>query len=147
MATYTATVISSKPIDEAFTYLADFRTAPEWDENTVSSDLTKGDPFSTGATYKVVTEFGGRELTLEYETVEIQRPDRVVLTSGTGMAGITDTMTFEATATGTEVTYDANVAPKGLVKVIDPVLTLIFKRVGDNAAKGLREALGADKSQ
>jgi len=144
MATYTATVISSKPIDEAFTYLADFRTAPEWDENTVSSDLTKGDPFSTGATYKVVTEFGGRELTLEYETVEIQRPDRVVLTSGTGMAGITDTMTFKALPDGrTEVTYSANVAPKGLAKILDPVFALIFKRVGDKAVAGLRRELDA----
>ena len=40
------------------------------------------------------------------------------------------------------MTYDANVAPKGLTRLIDPILTLMFKRVGDRAAEGLRRSLG-----
>ncbi|MGB0121197.1 MAG: SRPBCC family protein [Solirubrobacterales bacterium] len=144
MASYTATVVSPRPIDDVFGYLADFSTAPEWDENTVSSELTSGDPFVAGAKYEVVTEFGGRELTLTYETVEIERPARVVLESGTGMAGIRDTMTFKSTPDGgTEVTYEANVSPNGFAKVLDPVFSLIFKRVGDKAVKGLRRELDA----
>jgi len=132
--------------EEAFDYLSDFSTASEWDGNTVSSELISGDPKSVGAKYRVVTKFGGREMTLTYETVELDRPNRVVLESGNSSTDITDTMTFEATSTGTDVTYDANVAPKGLTKLLDPVLTLVFKRVGDNAAKGLRKALRADQA-
>ena len=147
MASYNTTVNSPKSPEEAFDYLSDFSTASEWDGNTVSSELISGDAKSVGAKYRVVTKFGGREMELTYETVELDRPNRVVLKSGNSSTEITDTMTFRPTATGTEVTYDANVAPKGLVKLMDPVLSLIFKRVGDNAAKGLREALGADKSQ
>lgn len=144
MANYTAVVVSPKPIEEAFNYLADFRTAAEWDGNTVSSDLVKGDPFTPGARYKVVTEFGGREMTLEYETVTVEKPNRVVLTSGTGMADIKDSMEFVSLPDGgTEVTYSANIAPKGLAKILDPVFALIFKRVGDNAVKGLRRELDA----
>ena len=144
MANYTAKVTSPKPVEEVFTYLANFSTAPEWDENTNSSDLTTGDPFVVGAKYEVVTEFGGREMTLTYETVEIDRPNRVVLKSGTGMADITDTMTFKANpAGGTDVTYDANVKPKGLARILDPVFGLIFKRVGDKAVVGLRRELDA----
>lgn len=143
MANYTATVLSSKSAAEAFEYLADFRNAPEWDENTVSSKLLTDDPFAEGARYEVVTKFGGREMELTYEAVEVDRPRRIVLKSGNGSTDIRDAMTFRETADGTEVTYDADVAPKGLVKLLDPILLLIFKRVGDKAVVGLKRELDA----
>ena len=143
MANYNATVVSSKTLEEAFEYMADFRTAPEWDENTVSSKLLTADLFVVGARYDVVTKFAGRDMDLTYETAEIDRPHRIVLKSQNGSTEIKDTMTFRETAQGTEVTYDANIAPQGLVKLLDPVLTLIFKRVGDKAVKGLKRELDA----
>ena len=142
MANYNATVSSPKSPEEAFDYLADFTNATEWDPNTNVSECVSGEPGSVGSKYRVVTEFGGREMELTYETVEVDRPNRVVLQSGNSSTEIRDTMTFRPTATGTDVTYDANVKPKGLTKLIDPVLTLMFKRVGDRAADGLRKALG-----
>ena len=143
MANYNATVNSPKTPEEAFDYLADFTNATEWDPNTSSSKCVEGQPGDLGSRYEVVTEFGGREMELTYETIEVDRPRKVVLQSGNSSTEIRDTMTFAPSGTGTEVTYNANVAPKGLVKLIDPVLSLMFKRVGDRAADGLREALGA----
>ena len=55
-----------------------------------------------------------------------------------------DTMSFsESSAGGTRVTYDAELALKGPLRVLDPLLGLAFKRVGDRAANGLRATLGA----
>jgi uncharacterized protein YndB with AHSA1/START domain len=141
MANYNATVSSPKSPEEAFDYLADFTNATEWDPNTSTSECVEGVPGTVGSRYRVVTEFGGREMELTYETVEVDRPRRVVLRSGNSSTEIVDTMTFEPTASGTDVKYDANVTPKGLVKLIDPILSLMFKRVGDRAAEGLRRSL------
>ena len=141
MVNYNATVSTKKSREEAFDYLADFTNATEWDPNTSSSKCVSGEPGEVGSRYEVVTEFGGREMELTYETVESVRPSRVVLESGNGNTEIRDTMTFEESPDGTEVTYDANVAPKGLTRLIDPILTLMFKRVGDRAAEGLRRSL------
>ncbi len=143
MATYKATFKSPMSVEEVFTFLADFSNAPEWDANTKSSDLIEGDPYEVGATYKVVTGFAGRDLTLTYETIEIERPNRVVLKSGTGMADIEDVMTFEADGEGSVVSYQANILPHGLAKVLDPVFGLIFNKVGDRAAESLKDALKA----
>ena len=143
MATYKATIKSPMSVEEVFNFLADFSNAPEWDANTKSSDLTEGDPYETGAKYKVVTGFAGRDLTLTYETIEIERPNRVVLRSGTALADIEDVMTFEADGTGSIVTYQANIITSGLAKVLDPVFGLIFNKVGDRAAESLRDALKA----
>ena len=143
MANYKATINSPMSVEEAFDYLADFTNATEWDPNTTSSQCIEGEPGTPGSRYKVVTEFGGREMELTYETIEVDRPRKVVLQSGNGSTEIRDTMTFKSTGGGSMVTYDANVAPKGLVKLIDPILAIIFKRVGDRAAEGLRKALRA----
>jgi hypothetical protein len=53
-----------------------------------------------------------------------------------------DRITFKTTATGTRVTYDADLRPKGLLRPADPLLALAFKRVGDRALARLSEVLG-----
>ena len=143
MATYRTTVNSPKSVEEAFDYLADFGNATEWDENTRSSDCLGDDPYRAGARYRVVTEFGGRTLTLTYETIEFDRPNRVVFRSDAGLSIIQDTITFSEDGTGSKVDYEADIALKGPARLLDPVFALIFKRVGDRAAEGLREALAA----
>ena len=52
-----------------------------------------------------------------------------------------DEITVREVAEGTELTYDAKLEPKGLAKLADPALGLLFKRLGDNAAKGLAREL------
>jgi len=143
MATYRATVISPMPVEEVFNLMADFSNAPEWDANTKSSELQTADPYAVGAKYEVVTGFAGRDLTLTYETLEIERPNRVVLQSGTKIADIKDVMTFKPHGDGTEVTYEANIRPHSVAKVIDPIFSLIFKRVGDRALESMKDALKA----
>ena len=89
--------------EQTFEYLADFSTAAEWDANTKSSDLVSGDPMEEGAEYKVVTEFAGRDLTMTYRTVELDRPGRIVFNSATAIAEIEDVITVKPDGTGSEV--------------------------------------------
>jgi len=131
------------PVEEVFNLMADFSNAPEWDANTKSSELQTADPYAVGAKYEVVTGFAGRDLTLTYETLEIERPNRVVLQSGTKIADIKDVMSFKPHGDGTEVTYEANIIPHSVAKVIDPLFSLIFKRVGDRALESMKDALKA----
>jgi hypothetical protein len=143
MATYKATVHSPMSVEEVFNFMADFSNAPDWDANTKSSRLQTEDPYAVGATYEVVTGFAGRDLTLTYETIEIERPNKVILKSGTKVADIKDIMTFQPHGDGTEVSYEANILPHSVAKVIDPVFSLIFKRVGDRALESMKDALKA----
>lgn len=129
--------------EQTFEYLADFSTAAEWDANTKSSDLISGDPLSEGAEYKVVTEFAGRDLTLTYRTAELERPGRIVFHSGTAVADIEDVILIAPDGSGSKVSYEANIKPKSIAIVLDPVFSLIFKRVGDRAAKSLKETLAS----
>ena len=50
-------------------------------------------------------------------------------------------MAFRSTGSGTEVTYTADFTFKGVSRLLAPLLTPAFVRLGDEAEVGLREAL------
>jgi hypothetical protein len=83
----------------------------------------------------------GREIPLEYVTTDYERPRRVVLRAENATTISEDRITVESATTGCELTYDAQLNLKGALRVLDPIFGLLFKRLGDNAAAGLRREL------
>ena len=141
MARYVAKVRTAKPIEEAFDYLADFSSVAEWDPSAVRAERLGAAP-GPGAEFEVVVRFAGREIPLTYRTIEFERPRRVVLFAETSTVTSEDTITFTRAGDGTEITYDANLRLKGPMRLADPILGLLFRRLGDNAVAGLRRELG-----
>jgi hypothetical protein len=140
LARYVGTVGSSRSVEEAFDYLADFSSVREWDPTAVSAERLSTE-VGQGARFRVVVRFAGRENEFVYETIEFDRPRRLVLRAETSSVVSQDTITFASTAAGTEVTYDAKLEPKGAMKLATPLLALLFRRLGDNAASGLEREL------
>ena len=142
MANYNATVRSSRPAEEVFAYLADFRSVAEWDPSiTESTHTNDGDPIQVGAQYHVVTTMLGHETPMDYETVELARPTRIVLRGENPTAISTDTITITSSAHGCDVTYDADVELKGAKKIADPVMGLALGRLGAKAENGPSDKL------
>ncbi len=123
-----------------FAYLSDFTTTNEWDPGTVRTTLASGDG-GPGTTYHNVSSFGGRETELTYEVVE-RVPDTRFALRGTKKTVVAhDTMELQPHGSGTRVTYTADFEFKGLAKLVVPFLGPAFKKLGDEAEVGLREAL------
>ena len=144
MARYTGTVLTSKPAEEVFDYMADFTSVAEWDETVTEAERLGNQPPGKGARFSVTFKLAGRENTFEYETIEAERPHRLLLRAESSTVISLDEVTVREIAEGTELTYDAKLEPKGLMKLGDPALGLLFRRLGDNAAKGLARALGGE---
>jgi hypothetical protein len=141
MAHYVGTIESRRSPEDAFDYLADFSSVAEWDPSAVSATML-GDGPGPGTEFEVVVRFAGRELPFTYTTTEFQRPERLVLRAESSAVVSEDTITVRPRAGGgSEVTYDADLRPKGVMRLADPILALLFRRLGDNAAAGLREKL------
>ncbi len=141
MARYTGTILTSKPAAEVYDYMADFRSVERWDETVTEAKLIGNQQPGKGARFSVTFKLAGRENTFEYETLAAERPSRILLRAESGTVISLDEVTIREVAEGTELTYDAKLEPKGLAKVADPVLGLLFRRLGDNAAKGLAREL------
>jgi uncharacterized protein YndB with AHSA1/START domain len=143
MAGYSATVPSTRPPDEVFAYLADFRSVADWDPSISESvHVNDDDPIKVGAIFRVTTETTLKNVVLEYTTIELDRPHKIVLRGENDSMVSVDTITIRDSGDGgAEVKYSAEIELKGARKLLDPLLELGFKRLGDKARDGLRAKL------
>ena len=135
------TVTTDKPVERVFAYLSDFTTTTEWDPGTVRTTLTSGDG-GVGTVYHNVSKFAGRETELDYTVVEHEENQRFALEGKNKTVTAHDLMTFASTPTGgTEVRYVADFDFGLLTPVLSVVMWPFFKKLGDEAEKGMTEAL------
>ena len=123
----------------AFAYLSDFTTTTEWDPGTVTTERVEGDG-GVGTVYRNVSTFNGKESELRYEVVELIPERRFALTGEGNAVHADDVMEFEPLGEGTRVTYTADIRFKGALRMAEPFLGKAFKKLGDEAEAGMREA-------
>ena len=129
--------------EAVFDYLAAFASIADWDPGVVRARPLTDDPLAVGARFEVISSFLGREVPLLYETVEIDRPRRVLLRAETGTVASLDEMSFDLRpGGGTIVTYDAQLTAQGALRPFGPLLSIALRRLGDGARDGLRERIG-----
>jgi len=156
MAQYQATIVAPIEISEAFDYLARFSSTAEWDPGVQEAEMVTPEPVGLGSAFQVVATVAGRKVPLRYEITEFVRPYKVTVRAENGSTISEDTITFtpvdrrsddlasddgDSDGHRTEVRYDADLQLKGPFRVLTPVLGLLFDRIGDRAAGGLRAAL------
>lgn len=137
MARYITTVRSPWSPDDAFDFMADVRNFQHWDPGVSSSTLVEGTAPGIGAAYDVSVT----GTTLRYVTREFDRPQRTVVEATSRLLRSYDVIAIVPQADGCEVTYDALLELNGVLRLADPLLGLVFGRIGDRAAAGLAEAL------
>lgn len=139
MARFHATVRSTRPADDTFRYVADFSNLAEWDPSTLTSRRRDREPLGVGNRFDVTMRLGGREVRLDYATVEFDAAGRrVVLVGRNGGTTSIDRMTVADDGT---VTYDATVEFTGVLRLADPFFGLYFQYIGKKAAREMRRVL------
>lgn len=130
-----------RPLDEVFTYVADFTNLAQWDPGISSSRRIGDDPVGVGTKYEVVSSFAASEVPMQYEITEFE-PNRRVVLIGTGKPlDAVDTIEFEARDGGTWVDYTADFTFKGWIRFVAPLMSPLMDRVGKKAVDGMVETL------
>lgn len=147
MARYTTSIASSLAPADAFAYMAMFSNALEWDPGVVEAARVDSGELRLGSTFRIVSMFAGRRVPLRYQIIALDADRSVVLQAQTRMFDSLDTITVEPTVHGSRVTYDARLVPKGGFRLADPLLQLLFQRVGRAADASLRRQLNRPSQQ
>jgi carbon monoxide dehydrogenase subunit G len=137
MARYVTKVRTQRPADEVFAYMADLRNFAEWDPGVKQVVQVVGDGGGPGTEFDVAVT----GTTLRYVTREHDAPHQLLVVAESTTLVSTDRVTVETADGATIVTYDADLQLKGIFKVLGPVLSLSFGRIGDRAAAGMRRVL------
>ena len=141
MARYTVSVNTPMPADEAFTYMADLRNFAEWDPGVAAVEQVEGVGPGEDGIFDVTVKGIPNDLVLRYHTTEFDPSTKLVAQAESKLLTSLDTITVAPNDDGSIVTYDAELTLNGPLKLADPVLKLMFGRIGDRAATGLIKAL------
>lgn len=142
MARYVGMVEAPHSAEEVWHYLADLRSAAEWDPSVEEVELTGGEPRAEGASYELEVSFRGRSIALPYRTVEVDPPHRVVFEAATETVSVRDEARIEAIGESScRVTWDADLRLQGARRILDLPLRGLFNQLGEDARKGLGERL------
>ncbi|VXA95685.1 SRPBCC family protein [Nocardioides sp. AX2bis] len=131
-----------RPVEEVFTYFADFTTTQEWDPGTVTTTRLAGDG-GLGTTWANTSEFLGRRVELVYETVTHRPPNEVELRGRNGRTTATDHLWFRADGGGTAVHYRATFDFSFPLKLVVPlVIRRRVEALADETVEQIRRSLG-----
>ena len=126
---------------EALAYMADFSHTVEWDPGVIEAHRLDDGEIGKGSAFILTVRAAGRRLPMRYEITEFCA-DRVTFAARMATLASTDTVAVAALGGTTEVTYDARINFRGLLRLADPLLALAFRGVAKRAIRGLGERLG-----
>jgi hypothetical protein len=141
MAKYKVSVESSKSVEEAFAYMADLRNFANWDPGVLTVTQVAGDGGGPESSFDVAVKSVGGGTVLRYETVEYDEPGNLLVEARNSKFTSIDRITVVAKDEGSIVTYSAELLLNGCLSPLNPLLGLVFNRIGDRAAAGLRRVL------
>jgi carbon monoxide dehydrogenase subunit G len=124
-------------------YLKDFSNAEEWDPGTESCTRNDSGPVRVGSTWHNVSKIAGVSTELTY-TLDQLTDDTVVLVGTNDTATSTDTITVVPSPDlpgGSRVTYEAVIELSGAAKIADPVMKIVFEKIGNDTEDDMTTVL------
>ncbi len=141
---YTNTITIPVPLATTFEYVSNFAHAGSWDPRVSAARRTDGSgPIGVGSTFLLQSPgLFGMTIDFPYEIIHYTSPSRVTFEGRTWAASYRDDLRFEASDdTSTQLTYDARFELRGLLKLGRPLMAVFFKRIGDDATRGIADAV------
>jgi hypothetical protein len=150
MARFETTLTVPRPVEDTFGFVSDFRNAARWDPRTYAAEKATPGPIGLGTRFvltggllphsvvarlRLPVALAG--MRLPYDVVGFEAPHGFVLAGETRLVAYRDRLEFASEGPGTRVRYEAELRLKGILAVGEPVLRLLFARIGRDATRDL----------
>ena len=124
MAHAEATITINQPANIVFDFILDGTKNPLWRPAVIDIQRVPDKPSGVGAAFKQGHKGpGGRRIESDYEIVECKPNELIAFQVTAGPARPTGKYTFEALGDSTRLTFVLHYEPKGLAKLMDPMIT------------------------
>lgn len=146
MFTKSVAVTIARPIDEVFTFVADARNRPRWDDSVDSEELTSPEPIGVGTTVRTTLRSMGREYVYTWEVTEHEPPERMTIESTSGPMSTTLVYRLEARDGATSLHFAVTGRPTGALRPLQPLIARTTQRNLDQGFARLKSLLESDHS-
>ena len=120
MAQAEGSIIIERPVNQVFDFISDGTNNPKWRSSVIDIQPVPGKP----ATFKQGLKGpGGSRIDGDYEVTESKKNELITFQVIAGPARPTGTYKFEAVGNSTRLTFILHFEPKGLAKLMDPIIS------------------------
>ena len=127
MITVAASEFINRPVEEVFSFISDKENLPLWASGILSAKQTSEGPKAVGTTFLIVAQAPGQRVETKYSYTTYEKNKAF---AGMGVAEpmmvFNDRYQFEPRDTGTYVTMRLEISPRGLLKLLQPVMRLMI---------------------
>jgi uncharacterized protein YndB with AHSA1/START domain len=143
MARIEGELVIYRPVHEVFDVVADERNEPRYNPRIRRAEKRSPGPIGPGTRFRAEAVTLGRttRMTIEYTTYE--RPRRLASSIHMPAADITGTLRFDPIADGTRMGWSWAVRPRGLYRLLTPVIARVGRRQEQENWGGLKRFLEA----
>ena len=147
MAHIEGEITIARPPEDVFDYVADERNEPRFNPQMLSVEQLTPGPIGLGTRFRAEVTSRGRPLEMIIQYTAYERPRR--LASATRMAAmdIRGALTFDPVPEGTRMRWHWELAPRGLLRLLTPLVARMGRRQEEAIWAGLKGVLeGHEKS-
>jgi Polyketide cyclase / dehydrase and lipid transport len=143
MAKIAGEIVIVRPVDVVFDYVADQSNEPQYNPQMVRAEKITAGPVRVGTQFRSAVTSRGRTAGMLVECTGYERPKLFATTTTMAQADISYTLRFEPIATGTRMYWAGEVRPKGVLRLLGPVITWLGKRQEQRIWASLKRHLEA----
>lgn len=143
MARIEGEIVIERPVDEVFDYVADQTNEPQYNPKMVRAEKITPGPVGKGIRFRSAVMSAGRTAEMLIECTGYDRPAVFATTTTMAQAKIYYTLRFEPVPAGTRMHWSGLVKPKGVFRLLGPVISGIGIRQEERVWTSLKKHLEA----
>ncbi|MGZ3582007.1 MAG: SRPBCC family protein [Ktedonobacterales bacterium] len=141
MAHVEGQIIIHRPVDEVFDFVADERNEPRFNPQMRWAEQTSAGPIGVGTTFRAESTSLGRPVMMTIAFTTFERPQQLTSSTHLSTMDIQGTLTFNPVPEGTRMRWSWELEPRGMLKLMTPVVALIGRRQERTIWTGLKRYL------
>ena len=130
-----------RPVDVVFDFVADQTNEPRYNPNMVRAEKDTAGPIGKGTRFRSAVGSAGRSVEMLIEVTDYERPRLLASSTTMKQADIDYTLTFEPVGRRTCMRWSGQVRPKGVFRLLGPLVTWMGGRQEQRTWASLKDYL------
>lgn len=142
MAHIEGEIIIDRPVEEVFDFVADERNEPRFNPSILSAEKTSPGPIGKGTRFWAeIGTMMGKTAEMSIEFTAFERPRLLGSSTHLSTMDIQGTLTFEPVPRGTRMCWSWETEPRGVFKLMKPMIARMGRRQEQAIWTGLKHLL------
>lgn len=134
-------IIIERPVEAVFDFVADERNEPRFNPQMLSAEQITPGPIGLGTRFRAETVSRGRTVEMVIEFTAFERPRRLASQTRMSAMEVHGALTFDSVPEGTRMRWHWELAPRGLLGLLRPLIARMGRRQEEAIWAGLKRVL------